>query len=322
MLDASSDIDGVTPFASWREMLQAPKVSFKNLSINLRPFPIVDPNGRKKSIKDITDSGSLSEAYVAEMRRIIIEETQPNEDILVITHKQLLAQCRLPNKRTFDDPHVLDGNRRVAYLTYGRGIGSNLHSRATTVLLFGMFWRPIRVTLGKVLAFKKMKARSMPINSMANSNSRHEVMTTIKNGDILRWAKQLSMRGCARNFNAKGECGKMKLVILDDGELWLKSWDKLFPGATFTQSRETRDKAADAGGSAAVASYVTANVGREYTAKKMCEALSLTLNHLAKYLRSDVVMAARASTGTVYHQGKGRAPSRFAPAQPLAIAAE
>jgi hypothetical protein len=322
LLDASSDIDGVTPFSSWRSMLPAPAVSFKNLSIHHRPFPIVDPNGRKKSIKDITESGTLSEAYVAEMRRIIVEETQPGEHVLVVTHKALLAQNRLPEKRSFDDPDVLEGDRKVAYLTYGRGIGSNLHSKATTVLLFGMFWRPIRVTLGKVLALKKAKARGMPINSMANSNSRDKLMTTIANGDLLRWAKQLSMRGAARNFDADGVCGEMKLVVLGEDDLWLKSWNKLFPGAAFTQSKDTRAKAVDAGGSTAVASFITANAGREYAAREMCEALGILPNHLALYLRSEVAQVALASTSTVYIQGKGRAPSRFQLAQPLAVAAE
>jgi hypothetical protein len=160
------------------------------------------------------------------------------------------------------------------------------------------------------------------LGERSNVNTRQALFTTIKNGDLLRWSKQLAMRGAARNFDDQGVCGKMKLVAIGDLDLWMQSHGLMFPGATFDMSKATQAKAKAAGGAQAVAAFVLTHVGDSFTSKEVCAATGVRSTGLARCLRSPTVRAAMASTGTVYVQGKGRAPSRFAPAQPLAIAAE
>ena len=89
LLDASSDIDGVKALTPWRVNVSPPKVSFANLSIKHLPFPIVDPVGLKKTVKEITASAKLSIAYAEWIERTIIAETEPGEMIVAVTHRDV-----------------------------------------------------------------------------------------------------------------------------------------------------------------------------------------------------------------------------------------
>jgi hypothetical protein len=165
---------------------------------------------------------------------------------------------------------VLDGDRRVAFLTYGRGVGSNRYKEATTVILCGEFWRPHRVSMGKAMGLANVPASHPYLGEMSNVNTRQALFTTIKNGDLLMWSKQLAMRGSARNFDEHGVCGRMKLVAVGELDLWMQSHKLRFPGATFDMSEETKAKAKAAGGAQAVAAFILAYVGDGFTSKELC----------------------------------------------------
>jgi hypothetical protein len=225
----------------------------------------------------------------------------------------MIDQGRLPNHRTFEDPWSppeLEG-RQVAFMTYGRGVGSNSYKQATTVLLFGMYYRPIRVTAAEMLGFKETQAREVNLGELANPKARHAMMTALKNGHQLRWAKQLGMRGNARNFDDNGVCGEMKLVVVGDLDLWLSQYPLLFPGASFTVSEETK---ATAGSTAqALAAYVLDHP-RGFTSKDLAEALRIDAPHLAKLRKSAVVIAAMEQAGLVFVPGGGRGrPAQWLP---------
>ena len=148
LMDGSSDIDGVNQIATWRAPVKPPGVSFDRLSIKHIPFPVVDPDGYKKTVAHIMESADLSRRYAKWLMATVLAETEPGEHVLVITHRNLIDQERLPKHLTFDDPLVMEDGRKVAFLTYGRGIGSNSFKVATTVVVAGEFYRPHRVTMG------------------------------------------------------------------------------------------------------------------------------------------------------------------------------
>ncbi len=55
---------------------------------------------------------------------------------------------------------------------------------------------------------------------------------TIQTGHLLRWLKQMALRGAGREFDDDGRCGKQKLVLTTDYALLIAHKDVLFPGAT------------------------------------------------------------------------------------------
>ena len=50
-------------------------------------------------------------------------------------------------------------------------------------------------------------------------------------GNLLRWGKQLAMRGSARNIGPDGKCGQMKWVTSMDRGRLLENLELMFPGA-------------------------------------------------------------------------------------------
>jgi hypothetical protein len=320
LLDGTSDIDGVNQIATWRAPVAPPRATFERLSIKHMPFPVVDPEGYRKTVAQITDNAEWATRYATWIKETIIAESEPDESVLVVTHKAMIDQGRLPRNMSFADPLVIEG-RKVAFLTYGLGVGSNQFKQATTVILCGEFWRPHRVSMGKALGMANVPASHRYLGEMSNVNTRQTLFTTIKNGDLLRWSKQLAMRGSARNFDENGVCGKMKLVAIGELDLWMQSHGLMFPGATFDMSEATKAKAKAAGGAQAVAAYILDHRGDGFTSRELCETAGVLPAHLARYLKSPTVKAALASAGLSYVPGKGRTLSSFIRWSQPAIAA-
>jgi hypothetical protein len=92
--------------------------------------------------------------------------------------------------------------------------------------------------MGEVKGFENTPADDAGLAGMANVRTRHKMFTVLKNGHLLLWAKQLAMRGTARNFDGDGVCGEMKLVAIGDFDLWFNSHEIMFPGAGFEYAAE------------------------------------------------------------------------------------
>jgi hypothetical protein len=230
----------------------------------------------------------------------------------------MIDQGRLPRNLTFDDPMDLEG-RKVAFVTYGRGIGSNAFKSATSVVVCGEFYRPHRVSMAKAMGLKNVTADHEYLGEMSNVNTRQKLFTTIRNGNLLRWIKQLVMRGNARNFDANGVCGKMKIVAIGDFKLWTGSASLMFPGAPAMDTSEHGDTK----GSNAVAAFILNHAGGGFTAAELCKGAGINPTNLARFLAADVVKAAVETAGLSYVKGKKGRPSHFIDwSETPAIAAE
>jgi hypothetical protein len=71
----------------------------------------------------------------------------------------------------------------------------------------------------------------------ALNNAREEV-DGVWEGHLLRWTKQMALRGRGRVFDEHGVCGKQKLVFTGDYERLLLYKDRMFPGSKLTTFRE------------------------------------------------------------------------------------
>jgi hypothetical protein len=315
LMDGTSDIDGVNSLVSWRAPIKPPMVTYDRLSIKHVPFPVIDPYA--KTVKKITASGELSTIYANWLRAKIVEEAQPGESVLLVTHKQMVDQGRLP-RADFDHPWDLEG-RKVAVTTYGRSVGSNAYKTATTVILAGEHYKPQRVTMGEVKGFENTAADDAGLAEMANVRTRHKMFTVLKNGHLLLWAKQLAMRGTARNFDGDGVCGAMKLVAIGDFDLWFNSHEIMFPGARFEYSA-----AALKGGGLAksLADFILAHPEGGFDSREACEACGIRPANFARTLKTPVVGDALKRTGLVVSNTRPVRFIQFKDEPPLAIAAE
>jgi hypothetical protein len=61
-----------------------------------------------------------------------------------------------------------------------------------------------------------------------------EELESLRDGHILRWMKQIALRGKAREMDENGVCGHQKLVITGDLVRMLSHRPRVFPGAKIT----------------------------------------------------------------------------------------
>jgi hypothetical protein len=140
LLDATSDIDGVTQIAPWRSPVHSPSVTFGNLTVSYVPFPenMLAPN---EKVSEIVKKMQRARPYVDWIKQTVVENTEPGEKVLAVVHKSLIENLDLfPDSQSLDDDTAYDlEGRKVAWINWGYGIGSNRWASATAVLLFGEF---------------------------------------------------------------------------------------------------------------------------------------------------------------------------------------
>src|SRR5262249_26845516 len=83
-------------------------------------------------------------------------------------------------------------------------------------------------------------ATDEPLASMVALNSPSAAVSSIRDGHLLRWIKQMALRGRSRHFDQDGVCGAQNLVLTGDEELMLVNQQRIFPGS-LPMTREHRE---------------------------------------------------------------------------------
>lgn len=232
LLDATSDIDGVSQIATWRSPVPTPKLSFKNLTVThiAPPEKIIGPRER---VSQIVRTAKRARPYAEWTRETILQHTVSGEKVLAVVHKGMLAHDYLPDNASFGaDGFKLEG-REIAFINWGYGIGSNRWKEASSVFLFGEFHLPKRTTVATAFGLLDQPAGSTALQKLQSPISKEPTLTTLQVGHLLRWEKQLAMRGNARNISVDGVCGVQKLFVTAEFKRFHTHREALFPGAAF-----------------------------------------------------------------------------------------
>jgi hypothetical protein len=158
-------------------------------------------------------------------------------------------------------------------------------------------------TVGTALGLLDQPADVSQLNKMQSPNTRDKVFVTLHQRHLLRWEKQLAMRGNARNLTEDGICGHQKLFVTSEFKRFVQFRDMLFPDAVFSVDGSTRRAATQKGGSRAVAAFLMTQDGDSFTSVVLAEATGALPNHLRRILSSSIVVC--------------RFPLRFDPGFPL-----
>ncbi len=315
LLDATSDIDGVAQLIpSKRKPMQSPRLSFENLTIS-HLVPPDDVIGPRERVSQIVKTCQRAEPYAQWIVDTVCENTEPGEKVLVVTHKAMLDHGYLPGGRTSlgEDAYDLEG-RKVAFINWGTGIGSNRWKDATSVFLFGEFHLPRRATVATALGLLDERASDCSrLPSMENPNSRDAVFLALQHGHLLRWEKQLAMRGNARNITSEGGCGRQKLFVTSEFSRFLLHKDRLFPGAKFTMTKEVEWAQHKRGGAKAVALLLATTERECITSLDLETETGVSLQrHSSRILNTELVRTVMAQGGWNFIRGGGRGnPSKF-----------
>jgi hypothetical protein len=246
LLDATSDIDGVTPLSPWRDHIEVPRGRYDNLTIV-----------HVQSCTDVALPKFLGGApgrltYSNWMQQVIRDHMEPGQLGLVVCKKALLDYRNIPGPHPADpgaeqseeNPPFgwhLDGRKLGVSYWGGAGLGSNAWMDAEVVFLFDEFYLPRRTAIAGTQGHQLAPTSKGAIASMTALNSNSPEVDGIWEGHLLRWTKQMAMRGRGRVFDENGICGQQKLVFTGDFERLLLHKDRMFPGAKLTVWRPDDD---------------------------------------------------------------------------------
>ena len=313
LLDATADTDGVSSIVPWRVPAQTPEARYDNLEI------IQVPQHTKTILKTYLETAPNQRAYVQWMLDTIKTYTEPGQKALVICKKSLIDNQRVPNWKEADDRYKtpklfteqfgwdVEG-RHLCVTHWGTGIGDNDWQEADVVFLFGEYIPPRRSSVSQTQSYRKHRADQGDLAAMTTLNSKPKGVVAIHEGHILRWFKQMSLRGNARNYDEHGVCGKQRLVVSGDPKRFMSNAPKLFPGAIITTVNCPTNKttwsarAFDMFNSAKETILTTTEIG---------DRLGRQWRKIAHRITTPEFLRSIGALGWKYDPQKGRSGSRF-----------
>ena len=250
LLDATADIDGISSLVGWRNHIDLPLARYDNLTI------IHKPSVAKGNLSKFLDNATNRTTYTKWIVETIKEHMDPGQRGLVVCKHRLFKDQNIPawpqGDPRFDQANLytqqyawdIEGRKLCATHWGGYGIGSNVWKEADVVFLFDEFYLPRRKVIATGQGLLRKKATKGPIASMNAINSRAPEFDGLQDGHLLRWTKQMALRGKGREFDDGGVCGVQKIVCTGNLKRLIINADRLFPGATCisTETKEHQTK--------------------------------------------------------------------------------
>jgi hypothetical protein len=241
LLDATADIDKVSELCSWRRHVHVPQVHYDRLHV------VHAEHYTRENLTEFFRSDSNRRRYVQDAKKLILDLMPPGEHGLIVCKKRLVDEGLFPEeatRRTGDDqpfPWKFEGRHLAVTWWGGHGIGANDWRKATFVIQLGEHVLPRRTTFATVQGLRDHTATMGMLSTTKSANSKPIEVEMAHEGHLLRFMKQMGMRGRARAFDGDGICGHQVLVLTCDFERLLVNADLLFPGASLSKWGRTKD---------------------------------------------------------------------------------
>ncbi|MBB4201150.1 hypothetical protein GGD83_004988 [Rhodoblastus sphagnicola] len=223
LLDATSDIDGYAELSTVRVQEEVPEANYAMLeAVHLDGPQYLTRNPPQVLWKKTKTRGPL----LKWMRRSVLENTKEGESILIVSWKNVVEGGQL---------QLLDWQQRdVHFCHFGAGIGSNQWRACEAVFMFGSYVKPTRTIMAETLAIKEQPFQATGDATVRGLKGDYEIT---KIGLMLRWFKQLAMRGCARELDADGLGKPMRLYFSNvEFQILIDYWKRMFPGAAMPKN--------------------------------------------------------------------------------------
>jgi hypothetical protein len=250
LLDATADIDGMNALCPWRRPVEIPKASYERLEI------IHVPSVAEGTLKRWLQTDEHRREYVRHILETVRSQVAPKQKALLVCKLDIVdARPEIEGWSANVKPFLTANDRefswefegRLLSLTWwgGYGVGANHWKEADAVLLFDDFHLPQHANIAVTQGVKRALATQAPLADMTAPNSFSEEVRQIRDGHLLRWIKQMALRGRSREFDDSGACGPQKLVMTGDFKLLMTNLHRVFPGAK--PSSEVDSKATNLG---------------------------------------------------------------------------
>jgi hypothetical protein len=225
LLDATADLSGFTALAEWADAVETREVDYSDLATFHLDMP-------KDFLRPSTVLSKITTArpYAAWIKRTLLENTAPGDDVFLVAHKALFEEFDLlPLKENPDDPWIFQG-RRINTTNWGSGVGTNAYRSKSKVFLIGEFHRPSRANVAWASALTGVIPTDERLRE-ANGTELQGDFLTAKDGHLLRHQKQMATRGTCRVIDGHGKAAPMTLFTTAKLSWLLKHWQRMFPKA-------------------------------------------------------------------------------------------
>jgi hypothetical protein len=240
LLDATADIDGLNELCPWRRPIKIPQATYERLEI------VHVPSVAEGTLKRWLQKAEHRREYVQHILDTVRSQVAPGQKALLVC-KLDIVDASPPiigwkeNVKPFlaakDREFSWDFEGRLLSLTYwgGYGIGANHWTEADVVLLFDGHHLPQHANIAVAQGVKRATATEPPLASMTSPGSRSDDIRQIREGHLLRWIKQMALRGRSREFDESGVCGTQKLVVTADLTLLMRNLQRAQPPTGFSR---------------------------------------------------------------------------------------
>jgi hypothetical protein len=323
LLDATAEIDGVTELCPWRQHHKTRPERYDNLEITQVPSVV------EGTLSKWLDHEANRTTYARHILQTVLEHVRPGQRALIVCKQDIVVARPTINGWskhmelfTTKKPvgPAAEGEKREGFpwqyqgrslgLTWwgGYGIGANDWQDADVVLLFDQFHLPGYTVAAMTQGLMSANATEPPLSEMLDTRSRPAPVKTIEVGHLLRWTRQMALRGKARQFDDTGRCGMQKLVVVGDDLFLVEHSARLFPGAKVAY--------ADTGEGSLLQRLIsvlrTAPLPDTVKAVEVGKLLGVVwgdvTSNLVKHARFKPLLA---GIGWTYVPGRGRGGSRF-----------
>lgn len=229
LLDATADWSDLVLFGRARRV-PVPQADYSRLELRH-----LDQPKRFQRVDQVIRDRHSASAYADWMKDAVLANTEPGDDVLIVAHKPALSWLAPKGDRR-KYPTLTWAGRTVDLEHFGGGVGLNCWRRKNVVVIFGEFVKPRWATVATVHAFTGRAPTGRDLQGATSAKGadgytpKGETYASAQEAHVLRWSKQLAMRGAARNLDGDGRCQPMRLVVSMGYEKLVRNLGRLFPG--------------------------------------------------------------------------------------------
>src|SRR5262249_35959404 len=152
--------------------------------------------------------------YARHMLDTVRLHLTPGQRGLVVCMKEMVTVGDIPNwseyvscfadrttSKATQYPWDFEGRQLAVTWWGGYGVGANDWRDADAVFLFDDFHLPKRTLIAMTQALKRATATEGPLASMRDLKTNNPDVEAIRTGHLLRWLKQMALRGAGREFD-------------------------------------------------------------------------------------------------------------------------
>jgi len=244
LLDATADIDGINALCPWRRPVEIPQATYGRLEI------IHVPSVAEGTLKRWLQTDEHRRQYVRHILQTVRSQVAQGQKALLVCKLDIVDAREIEGWSANVKPFLTASSRefswdfegRLLSLTWwgGYGVGANRWKEADAVLLFDDFHLPQYTNIATTQGVKRTLATEAPLADMTAPNNMPKEVRLIRDGHLLRWIKQMALRGRSRDFDDTGECGAQKLVVTGDLRLLIVNLQRVFPGAKLSSTTDIK----------------------------------------------------------------------------------